>query len=141
MINHYFLKERFDRIVVYLEQIEIILGNDDSRIRGDFTLLYAIERLIQLVVDEMIDVNTHIIRNEEFRAPDDFQSAFYTLGENGVIDEDLAKRLAPIVGLRNRLVHRYESVDMIFMLAMIRKERADITEYMKQIRARYKDVV
>lgn len=47
MINHYFLKERFDRIAVYLGQIIVILKNDDSRIRADFTLLYAIERLIQ----------------------------------------------------------------------------------------------
>lgn len=80
------------------------------------------------------------IRNEQFRAPDDFQSTFYTLGENGVLDEELAQRLAPIVGLRNRLVHRYESVDTILLLTMIRKECTDITEYMKQIRARYKDM-
>lgn len=138
MINNYFLKERFDRIAVYLEQIQIILGNDDSRIRTDFTLLYATERLIQLVVDEMIDVNTHIIRNEYFHAPDDFQSAFYTLGENGVLDEKLVQRIAPIVGLRNRLVHRYESVDTVAMLGMIRKERGDIIDYMKQVRIHYK---
>lgn len=67
--------------------------------------------------------------------PDDFQSSFYTLEENSVLDEKLAQRLAPIVGLRNRLVHRYESVDREIMLQMVTKEKEDFQMYASAIEA------
>lgn len=39
------------------------------------------ERLVQLIVDTMININLHVIRELNIKPGDDFQSTFLTLGE------------------------------------------------------------
>ncbi len=53
--------------------------------------------------------------------------------ENKILPQDFAKKIAPVVGLRNRLVHRYEKIDSDLMLQSIRKNKGDFKEYIKYI--------
>ena len=46
--------------------------------------------------------------------------------QNKVLPKDFAKRIAPIVDLRNRLVHRYEKIDKNLFLKMLYKEKDKI---------------
>jgi uncharacterized protein YutE (UPF0331/DUF86 family) len=41
--------------------------------------------------------------------------------------------MAPVVGLRNRLVHRYEKVDIEILLETVRKSKDDFKQYVKHI--------
>ena len=132
MIDSTFIERRVERIRGYYNDINELLTLQENFPRRLY-FYYAIERVIQLVVDEMIDVNNHIIAQKNFRVPDDFQSSFAILEENSVLDRDLAMRLAPIVGLRNRLVHRYESVDRELMLTMMSAEKEDIQKYVTAV--------
>lgn len=88
---------------------------------------------IQLIVDEIIDINNHFIRYAQLRVPEDFQSAFLILAENKILPEGFARRMAPVVGLRNRLVPRYEKVDVEILLDTIRKSKDDFKQYVKHI--------
>ena len=47
--------------------------------------------------------------------------------------KEFADKLAPIVGLRNRLVHRYEEVDFDLLLKTARKDKDDFKVYVKSI--------
>ncbi len=67
------------------------------------------------------------------RIPDDFQGSFLILAENGVLPNDFAKRMAPVIGLRNRLVHRYEKIDLDILLKETSKNKADFKEYVKYV--------
>ncbi len=113
--------------------MEQVLSYEDTEIKKDFVKLRAIERIVQLIVDEIIDINNHIIRYANLQIPDDFQSTFLTLASHKILPEEFAKKIAPVVGLRNRLVHRYESVDVEILLQTVRKNRSDFTEYIKHI--------
>ena len=62
-----------------------------------------------------MDVNVYVIRELELKTADDFQSTFRILAEAGILPSDFAERIAPVVGLRNMLVHRYEKIDRIFL--------------------------
>lgn len=132
MLDNIFLERRIERIRGYYNDLNELLSLQDTFPRRLF-FYYAIERVTQLIVDEIIDVNNHIIDRRHFPVPDDFQSSFYILEENSVLDDKLAQRLAPIVGLRNRLVHRYESVDREIMLQMVAKEKEDVQAYASAI--------
>ncbi len=57
----------------------------------------------------------------------------YFLAENKILPQAFAERIAPVVGLRNRLVHRYEKIDLDILLDTIRKNKKDFKEYTKHI--------
>jgi uncharacterized protein YutE (UPF0331/DUF86 family) len=133
MIDKRIVEAKLSSIQTYYQELEKVLGYSDQEIKSDILRLRALERIIQLIVDEITDINNHIIRYAQLRVPEDFQSAFLILAENKILPEEFARRIAPVVGLRNRLVHRYEKVDIEMLLDMIRKSKGDFKSYIKHI--------
>jgi uncharacterized protein YutE (UPF0331/DUF86 family) len=133
MIDRRIVETKLSYIQTYYQELEGVLGYSDQEIKSDILRLRALERIIQLIVDEITDINNHIIRYAQLRVPEDFQSAFLILAENKILPEEFARRIAPVVGLRNRLVHRYEKVDVEMLLDMIRKSKGDFKNYIKHI--------
>jgi len=133
MIDRKFVETKLAYVRAYCQELEAVLDFLDQEIKGDILRLRALERIIQLIVDEIIDINNHIIRYAQLRVPEDFQSAFLILAENKILPERFARKIAPVVGLRNRLVHRYEKVDVGILLDTIRKSKGDFKNYVKHI--------
>lgn len=134
MINKEFVKRKIKYIEGYISEIREVVKLDSKEILRSFRDLRTLERVFQLIVDEIIDINLHFIRELDLRTPDDFQSSFEILAEKGkIIPEDFAIRIAPTVGLRNRLVHRYEKIDQKFFIEQVKKEYKDFIKYIKYI--------
>jgi uncharacterized protein YutE (UPF0331/DUF86 family) len=133
MIDKRFVEKKLSDIQAYHKELENVLKYSDKEIKKDFLKLRALERVLQLIVDEMIDINNHIIRYANLEIPDDFQSGFLFLAENKILPEAFARRIAPIVGLRNRLVHRYEIINLDILLDSIRKNKNNVKEYGRYI--------
>ncbi len=93
----------------------------------------AAERLLQELIEAAIDINTHIIVHIGSTLPEDYYESFIKLGELRVIPEELAKKLAPSAGLRNRLVHEYDTLDDPIVFEAIRTAEALYPEYVKEI--------
>lgn len=115
-------------------QLQRFLESPDADILSSPEKYLSIERAFQLLVDAMIDINQHIVREGNLGSPDDLQSTFYPLGENGILPRDFATHLAPIVGVRNRLVHQYEEVDKNLFLKNLRKNFSQFGEYQEHIK-------
>lgn len=133
MLNKLLIEGKFKNLQEYLIETEEILKADDAAIVGDFRSLKALERNFQLAVDEVLDINIHFIRELNLKTADDFQSTFAILAESRILPADFAARIAPIVGLRNVLVHRYEKIDKGFFIRQVRKEYQDFVEYIRHI--------
>jgi uncharacterized protein YutE (UPF0331/DUF86 family) len=63
------------------------------------------------VIEAAIDVNAHVLVELSGTAPRDYHQSFTELGKQGWLPVELAERLAPSAGLRNRLVHQYATID------------------------------
>jgi uncharacterized protein YutE (UPF0331/DUF86 family) len=133
MIDKVFIENRLEKAKQYMGELEEVFKLPLDKIRGDSLKCRAVERILQLIVDEMIDINNHIIRHSNIKTPDDFQSAFVSLGENNILPSDLSAKLAPVVGLKNKLIHRYEEIKIDLLLTTIQKEKEDFKEYIKAI--------
>lgn len=133
MIDRIFVEAKLSNVKTYFKELEDVLVYSDHEIMKDFMKLRALERIFQLIVDEIIDINSHIVRYARLEIPQDFQSSFLVLAENKILPEEFAKKIAPVVGLRNRLVHRYEKVDVGILLSAVRKNRTDFNKYIKHI--------
>lgn len=93
----------------------------------------AAERLLQELIEAAIDINTHIIVQTGNIAPDDYYESFMRAGELKIISLDLAEKLAPSAGLRNRLVHEYDLLEHSLVLDAVRMAEELYPEYIKEI--------
>lgn len=131
MLKKKLVKKKIENIKNYLSEMKEIIKLDKDEILEDFRNLKTLERNFQLIVDEMIDINLHFIRELELHTPDDFQSSFIILAEQGkIIPYDFAQKIAPAVGLRNILVHRYEEVSKEYFIEQVKKEYKDFVKYL-----------
>lgn len=133
MLNKNLIDDKIRNIQEYLEEIKPIISTGTEEILSNIEKLRTLERNFQLIVDTAIDINMHFIAELELESPDSFQSTFDILGERKIIPYDFALKIAPAVGLRNKLVHQYEKVDRRFFIEQVKKEYQDFIEYIKQI--------
>ena len=115
------------------EELTGVLREEARMIIEDHLKLHTVERLFQLIVDTAVDINTHIIIESKFSVPNDYQSTFVVLGENRLLPMDFAVKIAPSVGLRNLVVHKYGRVDVKRMVDDIRSEIGEYKEYLEYI--------
>jgi len=130
-----FVLEKLIEIEGYLKEIKDLFESNDKEILKDSVKLHSAERMLQLTVDTMIDINQHFIKELGLKTSDDFQGTFYILGEHKILPKGFARKIAPVVGLRNRIVHRYETLDKKIFISTFRKEFSDFKKYLRLVSA------
>lgn len=133
MINNDLVKTKMADIQGYFMELKDILNEASREIIEDNLKLRTVERLFQLIVDTSVDINTHIISESDFSVPDDYQSTFIVLADNKILPMDFALKIAPSVGLRNLIVHKYGKVDIKKMVDDIKSEISQYLEYLKHL--------
>lgn len=132
-MNKTLIIRKLNQMESYLKEMEeLVLSHNPKEIRKKPILLHTAERLVQVMVDTMIDINVHIIISKD-KSYDKTQSTFLLLGELGILPEEFAKKIAPIVGLQNILVHRYEELDKDLFIRSLFKNVGDFKRYIIHI--------
>ena len=91
------------------------------------------EHHLQVAIQSAIDIAVHILAEDFPETPEDYASAFRSLGRVGVVEEGLADRLASAAGLRNVIVHLYMDVDMERVWSSL-EDLGQLQEYAESIR-------
>lgn len=134
MLNRDFLDKKIQLLLKYLDELApLVTGYDVEELKIDSAKYHTIERLFQLAVDTMVDINIHILREGNLGTVDDLQSTFKLLGESKVLEAVFADKIAPIVGSRNMIVHRYDKLDMNVFLRNLKDNFSDFKTYLNQI--------
>lgn len=136
MINIQLLEKKLQLLVEYLDELRPIARTMplDEILQDNFKY-HTAERVFQLVVDTIVDINIHIIKESITAAPDDLQSTFFTLADHAILPHDFAGKIAPTVGLRNRVVHRYESLQRKMFIELLKEDFSDFELYLSLIQA------
>lgn len=133
MLDKNFVNKKISLIKDYLQELEGIIRLDQKEIIGDVKNLRMLERELQLIVDEILDINLYFIKELELKSPADFQSTFEILANAEILPVEFAIKIAPVVGLRNKIVHRYEEIDNRRLVEQVQKEYQDFVDYLKYI--------
>jgi uncharacterized protein YutE (UPF0331/DUF86 family) len=80
--------------------------------RGDVDRQDALALSLRVALQEASDIALHIASDEGWGIASSYAASFDMLALRGVIDEDLASRLAGVAALRNRVAHGYATVDV-----------------------------
>ena len=124
------------KLSVILENLNALKPLENMNIDDYISDIYkrkATERLLQELIEAAIDINTHIIVQEGLNAPDDYYESFIKFGELKIISPELAEKLAPSAGLRNRLVSEYDSLDNSIVLDAVKMAEELYPLYIKEI--------
>lgn len=87
----------------------------DAARRDDPAWLRAVKYAFVTTIEACVDVAQHLCASEGWGPPATNADALVVLGRHGVVDGDLARRLAQAVGFRNVLVHEYVTVDDVIV--------------------------
>jgi len=97
-----------DRRTALLREIQ---AEGRDRLLSDVHLQAEAERHLQLAIQAAIDAANRVLAEDFPDTPSSYREVFELLARRGVLEADLAGRLAEAVGLRNILVHAYLDVD------------------------------
>jgi uncharacterized protein YutE (UPF0331/DUF86 family) len=105
-----FLK-RMERFNKGLEILEELRNYEIDKSLTDLKMLSIAERNIQVCTEFIVDFSSYILSKLKVDVPDTYREIIRKVGEEGIIDENLEKKLQGIVGLRNIIVHMYADID------------------------------
>lgn len=117
------------KISEYLQELARLEGIPYSDYISDFRHKRAAERLIQLLVDAAVDINSHVLVDEGFAPPQDAFDSFIKAGQVGVLPDSFAEAIAPATGERNIIVHEYEEIDDVLVYDSIKETLKMFNEY------------
>jgi len=75
----------------------------------------VVERWLQICAQICIDTGASLIAEFGLKAPDELPNIFTTLGEAGIIPNELGSRMVGITRFRNILVHEYLTIDPVIV--------------------------
>jgi len=127
------IRKKLGTIIENLKALEPIKSVRESEYKEDLYKRKATERLVQELIEAAIDINTYIIVQTGNPAPDDYYTSFIKAGVLKVISMDLAEKLAPSAGLRNRLVHEYDAIDNSMVIEAVRSGLMLYKRYIEEI--------
>ncbi len=107
MVDKEVLQRKLQKMQEYLDEMAYYRELTWSNYQGSSQIRRAVERLIQLIVDVAVDINTHSIVDASGSPPDNAYDSFIKAAEMNIIDDKLANEIAPSTGERNILVHDY----------------------------------
>jgi uncharacterized protein YutE (UPF0331/DUF86 family) len=93
----------------------------------------AVERLLELSIQSVIDVSRLLVTLEDWRRPRDERDALLLLTERAVLEPELADRLLKAKGFRNVLVHEYVELDPDLLHAHLRDDVGDLWGFARSI--------
>lgn len=105
------VKTRIRKIEECVDRLREIGEAPEKAYFADRGLQSAAERLLQVAIQSLLDIGSHLIAELGFREAEGYAEIVDILGEEGVLPEAFAKRVRKMAGLRNILVHNYLDVD------------------------------
>ncbi|MEK7172638.1 MAG: HepT-like ribonuclease domain-containing protein [Patescibacteria group bacterium] len=83
-----------------------------EEIASDYFKHAVIERILERIINDALDINQHIISETKGQEPpDDYKETFLALAIIEIYPKEFAEKISKSVGLRNMLVHNYRKLD------------------------------
>jgi uncharacterized protein YutE (UPF0331/DUF86 family) len=117
-----------------LEQLAQHAGRSVEVLRKNVDERWAVERGLQLCVQNVLDIASHLAAGAGRDVPD-YASAIDELARLGIVAEELAQKIRPLAGFRNVLVHGYLALDLDRVHAVLNQHLDEVREFARQVDA------
>lgn len=128
------LAEKFAILERHLDRVQsrLPLHSEDFQAGTDAcdSVILHLWQAIQITLDVAI---TWCIRRN-LGAPTSYANAFERLAQDGAIDQSLAQSMIRAVGLRNRIAHTYEEINLSIVYVAAKNARPDLQAFFRAAR-------
>lgn len=107
-----------------------------DRIEHDVKERRFVEHTLQICVQAVQDVASHIVSDQRLGEPSTNLELFRLLAQGGWLTEGTSRVLRAAVGFRNVLVHGYTAVDPGIVRNVLEEHLGDIEQFVSEIRGR-----
>ena len=112
MTNPDVIKERLREIDENLKILAELKELDKEKFKSDPKIFKLAEHCLQISIQALLDICQYIIASNNWQRPRDNREAINIIAANGIIPRDFAKRILPMAGLRNLLIHEYLKINL-----------------------------
>jgi uncharacterized protein YutE (UPF0331/DUF86 family) len=103
-------------------------------IRTDVREERFVEHTLQMAIQAVLDVASHVVSDDRLGEPETNQALFDLLVRAGKLPPQLASTLHDMAGFRNVIVHRYQDVDLAVVEDVLRHHLGDLLAFVATIR-------
>jgi uncharacterized protein YutE (UPF0331/DUF86 family) len=126
-------QRKIDRILENIRYLNIVKERDPGEVAANYETRIAIRYAIHELVQVCTDLAFHICAINSLPAPESYRDAFKVLGENHLLEQELAQKMEKWAGMRNLIVHIYEEIDDNLLFQAILDDLGDFEEFLKAI--------
>jgi len=134
----------FDKVRSKLQFVrEAVRRLEDIRSRGreaflsDPILQSAAERNLQVAIEAMLDMASHIIAREGFAVPKTYREAMEILLREGILPASHGPSFLLMTSFRNRVVHLYDQIDPEEVFTIMDEHQGDFETFIGAVTRRY----
>lgn len=120
-----------------LGHLERIRSLGEEAFLSDPILQAATVRYLQVGIEAMLDIASHVIAREGLGAPETYRQSIEILLQNGILPADHTEAFLAMIGFRNRAVHLYESVDPREVARILGNHLGDFEAFVSAVSRRY----
>ena len=102
--------------------------------RQDLRERRFVEHTLQIAIQAVLDVASHIVSDERLGEPETNRGLFDLLAQTGRLSTELASTMRDMVGFRNVVVHGYQDVDLRVVEDVMRNHLDDLLAFVAAIR-------
>lgn len=133
MVDQHVLFSRLNALEEYLVELRAFARWSREEFLNDPHRHHLAERFLHLACECVLDLAQHVISDSGYRQPKDYKDSMEVLREEGVLGDDLARRLKGWMGFRNILVHFYLDIDHNQSYDTISNELGDLEDFKERM--------
>ncbi len=123
---------KLDEIDQYLKEIEEIMPSSPSGYSTDLMRKRALERLIQITLEAVMDVSALLVKEMRLGLPYE-EEDFLDKISGTVLSPVLVEKLREMKGFRNILVHGYSQIDDERVYEILTSDIEDVIEFKEAV--------
>lgn len=112
MSRHALLFQKLRELDRYVTELERLRSYSFEEIASNLSLLWAVEHGLQLSIQILIDIGSHLLTTLGEQEAEDYTEVIEKLGARRVIPQKFALMIRGMAGFHNLLVHEYAEVDL-----------------------------
>ena len=106
------IQDKLFRLKAHGDFIEDIFKNrSDKEILSDLHIYYSLEHMLQIAIQIILDIGTHILAEEFHENPQSYAEVIVSLGKHEIVSAKFANEQEEMAKFRNKLVHGYDTVE------------------------------
>lgn len=133
------IRQKFHFMRYNLKKLKTFQEMSLDEFKDNFVNEAAATRMLQVVIEAMLDTCAHIISREGWGLPKSYRETVEIVCRERLIPSDMEETYKEMVRFRNRVVHLYDEVNQEEIYNIVNTRLNDFHPFMKNMVQKYLD--